>query len=524
MPCFSSLPVVNQLMNASLELGHLPRFRHGLVANLAGSAWSTLMQLVCVPLYIRFLGIEAFGLIGFYLMSQAVLQVLDLGLSPTINREMARYSVQSQKGDEARDLVRTLELGYWLIGILISAALVAASPWVATHWIKSGSVPVSNVREAVMLIGVLALFQWPVSFYQGGLMGLGRQVLYNGIVISFSTLSNVGAVLILWRVSPTIRAFFLWLVATSAVKTFFFVTFLWKSLPSATRPSRFDFKRVRSIASFAAGMSGITASALVLTQSDKVILSKVFSLRVFGYYTIAGMFGAGLVMVASSVFNAIYPRLSALVAQGDEDALLRLYHEATQLMAVLILPLAAVLAFFSTDILQMWTGNADVARHAGPIATLLVIGSALNGLMNLPYSLQLAYGWTSIGLRIAIFLAVVFVPATWFMATKYGAVGAASVWAVLNCVYMMIGVPLTHRRLLQGEAQRWLGDIAMPLVPVLFIVVVGRALVAASMSQPGAISAILLLLFCATSAAALVSSSIRHWLVTQTLRPVRPKI
>src|SRR6202451_1874160 len=131
MPCFSSLAVLNQLLKASLELRHLPRFRHGLLANLAGSAWSTLMQLVCVPLYIRFLGIEAFGLIGFYLMSQAVLQVLDLGLSPTMNREMARYSVQPEKADEARDLVRTLEAGYWLIGIAIGAIILAAAPWLA---------------------------------------------------------------------------------------------------------------------------------------------------------------------------------------------------------------------------------------------------------------------------------------------------------------------------------------------------------------------------------------------------------
>ena len=78
-----------------------------------------LLQMACVPLYIRFLGVEAYGLIGFYLMLQAILQVLDLGLSPTMNREMARYSVQPEKADEARDLVRTLELGYWLIGLMI---------------------------------------------------------------------------------------------------------------------------------------------------------------------------------------------------------------------------------------------------------------------------------------------------------------------------------------------------------------------------------------------------------------------
>ena len=166
-------------------------------------------------------------------------------------------------------------------------------------------------------MGLLAMFQWPASLYQGGLMGLGRQVVFNGLSILFSTLSSGGAVLILWCVSPTIQAFFLWLVAVNAAKAILLASLLWKSLPGANRPSRFDFARVRSIGRFAAGMSGITVCALILTQSDKLIVSKLFTLKVFGYYSIAGMFGTGLSMIVTSVFNTIFPRFSALAA-GDE--------------------------------------------------------------------------------------------------------------------------------------------------------------------------------------------------------------
>src|SRR6202050_1958460 len=137
----------------SLKPMLLPRFRHGLIANFAGSGWSALMQLVCIPLYIKFMGIEAFGLIGFYLVFQAMTQVLDLGLSPTMNREMARYSVQPEKAAEARDLVRTLEVGYWLIGIAIGAIILAAAPVIAAAWIKVGSIPIRTVSHAVMLMG-----------------------------------------------------------------------------------------------------------------------------------------------------------------------------------------------------------------------------------------------------------------------------------------------------------------------------------------------------------------------------------
>jgi O-antigen/teichoic acid export membrane protein len=469
-------------------------------------------------MYIRFLGIEAFGLIGFYLMFQTLLQVLDLGLSPTMNREMARYSVQQEKADEARDLVRTLEVGYWGIGILIGAALVAVSPWVATHWIAAGATPVSSVKQAVTLMGLLAVFQWPISFYQGGLFGLGKQIPFNVVRVIAATASSGGAVLVLRFVSPTIQAFFLWLVAMNAVQVVLLTIILWKCLPPATRTAQFDLSLVRNIGRFAAGVSGITAFALILTQTDKVIVSKLLSLRVLGYYTLAGMFGTGLSMIVGSVFNMIYPRFSTLVAVGDEETLKDLYHRCTQMMVVFILPLGCVLAVFSIDILQMWTQNPEVARNAGPIATLLVIGTALNGLMSLPYALQLAHGWTSIGLKITIVLTVVVVPAIWFMTKFYGAVGAASVWLLLNVSYVAIGVPLTHRRLLKGEARRWFGDVGLPLVPVVLVTLLGRALIESPMSMAGGITALSAVLVCAVGAATLASPLIRPWLVDQVVR------
>src|ERR1700756_3157714 len=127
-----------------------------LAASFAGTGWSGVVQLLCIPAYIKLMGIESYGLIGFYLVLQGILQVLDLGLSPTMNREMARYSVQLEKAAEARDLVRTLEIGYWLIGLLIGAVILIAAPWIAVHWIKAGAVPIRTVTEAVMLMGALA--------------------------------------------------------------------------------------------------------------------------------------------------------------------------------------------------------------------------------------------------------------------------------------------------------------------------------------------------------------------------------
>jgi hypothetical protein len=185
-------------------------------------------------------------------------------------------------------------------------------------------------------------------------------------------------------------------------------------------------------------------------------------------------------------------------------------------MAVLVLPVAAVLVFFSFDILLLWTGNAETAGISSPLVSILVVGMALNALMTLPYALQLSHGWTSIGLRINTFLIVTLVPAIYFMATHYGAVGAASVWVALNGIYMAVGVPFTHRRLLQSEMGRWFaGDVGPPLGAAIIVAGAARWLIASPMPPIMAIASLVTVLLGSISAAALVAPEMRTWMVLQ---------
>lgn len=504
----------------------MSRVKTNFFANLAGSGWTALVGLACTPLYIHFLGMEAYGLIGFYFMLQGVIQILDLGLSPTMNREMARYSVLPGKTGEARDFVRTLEVGYWSIGILIGCAVWYSAPYIASHWIKAGNIPTWEVRRAVTIMGALTALQWPLTFYHGGLLGLQRQVLHNGITIATSTLSGGGALLVLWLVSPTVSAFFTWQIAVSLLQAGVTTLALWRCLPGSGHTARVDIGITRNIWGFAAGMSGITITALILTQLDKVILSKMLPLKIFGYYILAGMVGNGLSgLLIAPMFNTIFPRFSALVAARDEKSLLEMYHGSTQVMSVMILPVFIVVAFFSREIMYLWTGSLEIAENTAPIVSILVAGTALNGLMNLPYALQLSHGWTRIGVAINTFFILTLVPAIVLMTKHYGAAGAASVWLGLNTIYMVIGVPLTHRRLLKGEAFRWfVKDVGIPLAGSLIIAGSARLILEdfSSFSRFVSAALLLLVLLLAVIGAAMCTPATRDFIFHSILNRKHP--
>ena len=221
---------------------------------------------------------------------------------------------------------------------------------------------------------------------------------------------------------------------------------------------------LRSIWRFAAGMTGISIVTLFLVQTDKILLSTLLPLDMFGYYTLANTAAVASVFLVSAVFMAMFPRFSQLVALGDQDGLKNLYHQASQLISVAVIPVVLMVAFFSFDLLHLWTGDRVIAENTSMLLSLLVIGYGLNGLMHMPYALQLANGWTGLTIKINTAAVLVLVPALLWVVPKFGAVGAAWVWVLLNTGYLMIGIGLMHRRLLPDEKWRWYKeDVAAPL-------------------------------------------------------------
>lgn len=442
-------------------------------------------------------------------MIQAMLQVLDLGLSPTMNREMARYSVQPGKGAEARDLVRTLEVGYWLIGLLIAASVVTASHWISTHWIRGSVIPVKSVSQSVMLMAMLAFFQWPVSFYQGGLMGLRAQVPLNLLKIGGATLSNVGGVLVLWLLSPSIQALLIWQAFTNALLVTALAFFLWRRMPPSDHAARFDLLVVRNVHRFAVGMTGIAVLTLILTQADKLLVSKLFPLRAFAYYSLAWSVANGPLIMAGCVFNVVFPRMSALVSAGDKSAISQSYHRGSQLMAVLILPVATILSLFSFEILRLWTGNSETAANAAPILSVLMAGSAMNALFCLPYALQLSFGSTKLSLLSGLIWISILVPLMFPMAKHFGLVGAASIWMILNVLNMFIVVPIMHRWLLPHETWKYFSDIGLPLIGTIVTVTIGRMLFSKMELRVGTLAVLSCLWLVSLSVAVLAAPHIR---------------
>lgn len=492
--------------------------KRNIIANYLGSGWVALMSLAFIPFYIRLMGAEAYGIVGVFISLQAMLSVLDLGLSQTLNREMARLSAARGNAGLMADTVRTLEIIYWGIALTIAVVLVLIAEFIAVDWLQPEFLSRETLIEALWVIAVVVGLRWPVALYMGGLNGLQRQVPVNILLAIFATLQGAGSLAVLVLVESTLHAFFSWhaLIALLQVVAFRFV-FL--RCLAATQPGTFRTDVLKDLWRFAAGVSGISILATILTQLDKIILSKLLTLSDFGYYTFAATVAAVLYRLIGPVFTAYYPRLTEYVSTNDNSGIRNIYHHGSQLMAVVVLPAALTLAFFSREILELWVGDPDIVLNSYLLVSLLAIGNALNGLMHMPYALQLAHGWTRLAFYSNLVAVIVLVPAIITATTHWGPAGAAGAWILLNGGYLLVSVQLMHHRLLKTEKWKWyINDTGKPLLLVLAVAGAGRMLVTGDLQNYLVLASLIAVLLLTTVAAIGSSGFIRHAFLKQFAR------
>ncbi len=450
-----------------------------LLAGLANSVWSALITFAVIPIYLRFLGSESYGLIGFFTTTQALIVLLDFGLSSTINREIAR-STSPESHRDAAQLLHTLAFVYWGIALLIGITVIAISPYIAEHWLQSKKLDASTISHAIMLMGIVIACRWPIALYQGALIGSQRLSLQSGINILMVTLSHLGAVAVLIFLSPTIEAYFIW---QAFVGLIYVVTIRIAAWSVVGKPAGLTFSttNLKNSWRFSVGMSAISITGLLFMQLDKLILSKLISLESFGHYMLATVLVSGLYLLITPVYNIVFPKFSALVAAKQDRQLEYLYLSGTRLFASLLFPLAMLLAVFSYAIVFIWTGNKSIAHDVAPLVSILAVGSAIHGVMYFPYALQLAYGKTSIPLKINALLIVLTVPVTVYLTLYLGPLGGALAWLVLHICYLFIGVHLTHKELLKDTGWVWITEcVGMPLIISILLGIFGYYFIAES--------------------------------------------
>lgn len=429
--------------------------RRILISSYLAQGYISLISIALMPIYLHYMGIEAVGLVGFFLMLQSWLQLLDLGLTPTLSREMSLFCAGVYNAQVVWQRLRSLE---WILGglaILVIVSFWFSQGWIAVNWLKVQSLNVKFVATCVFLMGLVGTLRWLTGLYRASLIGLEKQLWVNGALAIFATLKFVVVLPVIALANSPSLAFFKFQALIGLVELSVFSRVLYRSLPEHPRsilPCAVALKAMWPTASAMAFMAGMW---VFLTQIDKLILSRVLPLEAFGYFTLAVTVAGGVLILVPPLNQVLQPRMTILVAQGRDGELRELYHISTQIAVVVLTVLGGGLALFAYSLLWAWTGNRLVAAEAAPILFWYALANTLTGLLVLPFMLQFAHGYLRLHIVGNVMLALTLIPALVSAILNYGAVGAGMVFFMANLLFLLFWVPLAHRQLMPRAIWEW---------------------------------------------------------------------
>lgn len=428
--------------------------------NFAGNAWNGLLIVCTTPWYLSMLGMEQFGLVGFWQVLLYVFLVFDWGLGATLVREFARLQGDRQGREAYRGLLRRLELICLPSSVLIGVGLVASASWLATEWLQLSALSIKLATSAIIWMSLSAGAQLMNALYLNGLAGMQRHGTMNLIQILGYSLKYIGGGCVI-LFTGDLSMFFafqgLCLLMLTAISRWVLTRVIDSvavadEAPRAAGPPAIWWR-------YASGMFATAVLGMLLTNADRLMLSRLVSTEDLGRYSLAITGASFLQMVVFAFYRAYYPLFSELKAAGNAQRLKETYAVACRNVGAVVVPCAVLGWVFAHELIQIWLGQNDPTT--AELFRWLILGVSMAGLMWLPAAYQQANGWTSLHAWLMALALVLGLPIAALLVQRWGVQGGVTIMLVHGLVEITLGLLLMNRVYFPGESLRWYRSVLL---------------------------------------------------------------
>lgn len=397
-----------------------------------------LAPVIALPWYLSGLGPKQFGLIGFIVMLQAVLGLIDAGTSQALVREITvRLDSPDRKRHSAAALLFGFERMYWLFALCSGCVMILLADVIATHWLNLKDMPIELGKEAIYGAAFIFAAQFPGSVYRSVLVGAQAQITLNGILLAGALTRHIGGVIIifLW---PTLTAYLIWHGLIALMETLMRSRFAWRALDTKRNAVSWDMNELRSVWKLVASMSGAVWFGALTVQMDKIVLSRSASIDQFGYYMIAATVAVGALQAIYPLVQAVLPR--AIQLRAEPVALRAL---SMKLISIIGLSVGFAALFFVAAgewLLTIWLKSPEAVQAVHPILTVLLVGTAINALYSVGYINWVAHEKIHRVFQVntlALALSVMLMPP---LVAQEGSIGAAFGWVAINVIGFVLSL------------------------------------------------------------------------------------
>jgi O-antigen/teichoic acid export membrane protein len=441
--------------------------------NFASQVVPWTVAIFTVPIIIRGLGPEKFGLFSIAFVVLGYLTILDFGLG----RATTKYVAESIGASNIRripEIVWTSLLTQFALGVLGFLVVFLGSPILARQLLNIAT-PLQD--EAIAVFRIAAVFV-PIAIITASLSGIleasQRFDLVNAVKIPSSVLTFAVPAIGLWFGFGLIGIMFLLLFLRVLSLIFFFVVCI-RAQPIIITNFNVDLDLIAPLLVFGGWVTISNILIPLLVYLDRFLLGSIGTMAEVGYYSLAYDTLSRLQIFPSSLVMTLFPAFSAI---GSQQQLLKsLFAKCMKYLLLGMGPIILIIVLFSEPILVAWLGE-DIASRTTTVFQILTVGFFINAFAQIPASLLDGIGRPDLRARIFFAYLMPYLALLWVCVHMWGVVGAAVAWTLRAgaelIIFQAVVAKLIHLRIQHLRERGFFRTLAIYTIFALLLVTAGQ--------------------------------------------------
>ncbi len=427
------------------------RLFHALWSGAAARLLSSALTLVSLPLAVRYLGPERYGVWATITSMVVWINLLDLGIANTLTNHISRAFALEDRAYAARYFTNALALTTAVSAVAgtVFALVFPRIDWLALFNV-SANVRASEVRSTVAAAAILMLLGLPCNL--AGKLLAGYQELHrNNLAMCAGAVAGVAGLALGIRLRVSMPALFVMSAGclTLASLLTLLVTVAWAKPWLLPRPSLLDRCASQKLLSSGSSFFLIQVAAVVVFSSDNLVVSHYLGATEVTPYSVAWRLVGVATLLQSLIFPALWPAYAEAYARRDYAWIRRTFSLTMKGTLALNLACVTALVLFGRTLIRVWAGPAAV-----PTSYLLLamgVWAVINGLMSVESCLLAAVNRTREQAVLSIAAAILNIALSIALVRHIGALGVIG-GTILSYVFVLV-VPqsLIVRSLLKRE-------------------------------------------------------------------------
>jgi O-antigen/teichoic acid export membrane protein len=392
--------------------------------SLIGQGIPLIVALFSLPLLIKGLGTDRFGILTLVWMVIGYFSLFDLGLGRALTQIVAE-KIGLGEEEKLPSLIWTASLMMIILGVLGAIVVTILSPWLVFNILK---VPKYLERETLNTFYLLAAsipIVTSTAGHVGVLSALQRFDLINIIKTPMSIFMFLGPLIVLqWtnNLFPVV----LCLVVSRFVAWIMYTSSCIRTIPVITKGIKFEKKLLKELMAFGGWMTVTNVIGPFLVSIDRLLIGSLISVTAVSYYTTPYEVVTKLWIVPAAIVGVLFPAFSMSYANNVEQTI-ELLFKSKKYIAIVLFPIILAIITFAGFGLENWLGKSFSEKSTLTLQWLAA-GVFINSVAQVSYVFIQGIGKPEITAKIHCIQLPFYLLLLWALILKYGILGAALAW------------------------------------------------------------------------------------------------